>query len=180
MLRRSFVWVVPGSVVAVGVFAGIDALRSSETEIPGSITTREQADDTLPLCAPEQIRVAIEVRRPLPEEEPFRQPLPEEGPFMRRTAPVVVVRNEGVTSCRHGPFAVSAEIKDRARRQILSWTSPLGSRDLPSGSEETFFFPAVDCDLRGPFLALATVGGYSSRRDYSARRDNISRSEIGC
>jgi hypothetical protein len=32
MLRRSFTWVVPAAVVAVGVFAGFDALRSSNGE----------------------------------------------------------------------------------------------------------------------------------------------------
>jgi hypothetical protein len=179
-IRNRITWIIVSAVVAVTIVAGLDAIRSPEKETPPPMTTREQADDALPRCTQEQISVAIEIRRPLPEEEPFRQPLPEEESLIRRTAPVVVVRNVGATSCRHGPFAVSAEIKDRAKRQILTWTTPLGFRDLPSGSEETFFFPTVDCEVRGPFLALAAVGGHSSRRDYSARRENISRSEIGC
>jgi hypothetical protein len=36
MLRRSFTWVVPAAVVAVGVFAGLDALRSSNGEPPAA------------------------------------------------------------------------------------------------------------------------------------------------
>jgi hypothetical protein len=39
MLPRSFTWVAPGAVVAVGVFAALDALRSSGGEPTASATT---------------------------------------------------------------------------------------------------------------------------------------------
>jgi hypothetical protein len=48
MLRRSFTWVIPGAVVAVGVFAGLDALRSSGGGPPPTSAERERAVTTTP------------------------------------------------------------------------------------------------------------------------------------
>jgi hypothetical protein len=47
MLRRSFTWVVPGAVVAVGVFAGIDALRSSGGEPTASAPNATEGVTTM-------------------------------------------------------------------------------------------------------------------------------------
>jgi len=43
MLRRSFTWVVPGAVVAVGLFAVLDALRSSGGEPTASAPSATEA-----------------------------------------------------------------------------------------------------------------------------------------
>jgi hypothetical protein len=58
MLRRSFTWVVPGAVVAVGLFASIDALRSSGGEPPPAkanatevVTTTQSETDAEPLSS---------------------------------------------------------------------------------------------------------------------------------
>jgi hypothetical protein len=47
MLRRSFTWVVPGAVVAVGLFAALDALRSSGGEPTASAPSATAAVTTM-------------------------------------------------------------------------------------------------------------------------------------
>jgi hypothetical protein len=47
MLRRSFTWVVPGAVVAVGLFAALDALRSSGGEPTASASSATEAVTTM-------------------------------------------------------------------------------------------------------------------------------------
>jgi hypothetical protein len=48
MFRRWFSWVIAGAVVAVGVLAGVDAVRSSGGESPPPSAERERAVTTAP------------------------------------------------------------------------------------------------------------------------------------
>jgi hypothetical protein len=48
MFRRWFSWVIAGAVVAVGVFAALDAFRSSGGESPPPSTERDRAVTTTP------------------------------------------------------------------------------------------------------------------------------------
>jgi hypothetical protein len=48
MVRRRFSWVIAGAVVAVGVFAGLDALRSSGGKSPPTSSERDRAVTTTP------------------------------------------------------------------------------------------------------------------------------------
>jgi putative effector of murein hydrolase len=67
MIRTRITWLIAGGVVALLVVAGIDALRSSDSEAtastrPASTTTPEAADLSLPRCTRQQITVSIEIR----------------------------------------------------------------------------------------------------------------------
>jgi hypothetical protein len=68
MLRRSFTWVVPGAVVAVGVFAGIDALRSSGGEPTASASSATEAVTTTQTESGAEIESSAE----LPYLQPVR------------------------------------------------------------------------------------------------------------
>ncbi|MGH3033283.1 MAG: hypothetical protein ACRDON_01840 [Gaiellaceae bacterium] len=158
--------------------AGVDALRSSDSETSAPTTTAstttastgapttvvETPDTPLPFCTPRQIAVSIEVPKGVP---------------------VIVVRHIGGTPCHLGEKdpGLRLTIRDRGGNQVgflpdqrvfpSAWTLDFEG-DL-AASRWTFPLPfARRCPWPGPFLALATVG------PYSARRGNLSRSEIAC
>jgi hypothetical protein len=154
-------WVVVGGVATLLFVAGVDALRSSaDSEISAptaSTTTTELASGSLSPCTRLDLRVSIEIREEVA---------------------TVVVRNIGAKECYRILRGWRLRIEDRAGNLVAEWVElrPLADGVFPSGSEGVFLLPrnAVLCDLRGPYLALATVG------PYSARRGNLSRSEIAC
>jgi hypothetical protein len=63
MLRRWWTWVVLGAVIAVGVFAGLDAFRSSDGKETG-----DGRGGKPPPCARREISLTIETRRPDPNQ----------------------------------------------------------------------------------------------------------------
>jgi hypothetical protein len=162
MSRTRWTWVVVGGVAALLFVAGVDALRSSadsEASAPAaSTTTTEIPSGYLPSCTQRHLRVSIEVR---------------EG------VTTVVARNIAAHACYRFLRVSRLTIEDRAGN--LVWDLRDGGPRLVdgffrSGSEKTFRLPkdTVLCDSPGPYLALVTVG------PYSARRGNLSRSEIAC
>jgi hypothetical protein len=99
---------------------------------------------------------------------------------------VIVVRHERGTPCHLQRYlGLRLTIRDRGGNQVRFLPNPpsgdfpggwrLGFEDDLAASRWTFPLPfARRCPWRGPFVALATVG------PYSARRSNLSRSEIAC
>lgn len=154
-------WVVVGGVATLLFVAGVDAFRSSaDSEISAptaSTTTTEIASGSLLPCTQLDLKVSIEIREEVA---------------------TVVVRNIGAKECYRVLRGWRLRIEDRAGNLVAEWAElrPLADGLFPSGSEGVFLLPRnpVPCDLRGPYLALAIVG------PYSARRGNLSRSEIAC
>jgi hypothetical protein len=153
-------WVVVGGVGTLLFVAGVDALRSSadsETSAPtASTTTTEIRSGSLPPCTQLDLRVSIEIREEVA---------------------TVVVQNIGAKECYRLLRGWRLRIEDRAGNLLAEWAEvqPLADGLFPSGSEGVFLLPRnpVLCDSPGPYVALATVGP-------SARRGNLSRSEIVC
>jgi hypothetical protein len=182
MLRRWWTWVVLGAVIVVGVFAGLDAFRSLDGEERASAstptaTTGDGRGGRPPPCARREISLAIETRRPDPNQPSLvglygGLPLPE---YPVATA---VLRDVGARSCYVEHFGFRLTIRDRTRRRLVSWWPPpplwLGGNFSP-GSEDTLSIPNEHgCLYPGPYVAVATFG------PYSARRGNLSRSDIAC
>jgi hypothetical protein len=162
MSRTRWTWVVVGGVATLLFVAGVDALRSSaDSEISAptaSTTTSEIPSGSLPSCTQRDLRVSIEVR---------------EG------VATVVAQNIAAHRCYRFLRVTRLTIEDQAGNLI--WDMGDGGPRLVdgffrSGFEKTFRLPqdTVLCDSPGPYLVLVTVG------PYSARRDNLSRSEIAC
>ena len=154
-------WFVVGGVVTLLFVAGVDALRSSadnETSAPtASTTATEVPTGSVSPCTQLDLRVSVEIRQ---------------------EAATVVVRNIGANDCYQLLRGWRLRIEDRAGNLVAEWVEvrPLADGLFPSGSEMIFLLPRnpVLCDSPGPYLALASVG------PYSARRGNLSRSEIAC
>ena len=180
MIRNRLTWVIVAAVVALLVVAGVDALLSSDGKTTASPTTRSATSTTettvsptaaaegvaltpAPPCTRSQIEVSIEVLR-------F-------GPNQPRVA-AFVMRGVGARSCWQEKVGFLFTIRDRRGRQVGRWQEPpsngfggLFTRDV----EGTYAVHDVDhCDYPGPYVALVTIG------PYSARRGNLSRSEITC
>lgn len=170
-------WVVVGGIATLLFAAGVDALRSSDSETSAPTTTasittasttattvEEALDTPLPPCTPRQLAVSIEVPKGVA---------------------VIVVRPLLGTPC-HPPkdLGLRLAIRDRGGNQVRFL--PDRSRDSPSAwmldfepdlGKIRWIFPlpfARRCPWPGPFVALATLG------PYSARRGDLSRSEIAC
>jgi hypothetical protein len=140
----------------------VDALRSSTdsktSSRAASTTTTEIPSGSLPSCTQRDLSVSIEVR---------------EG------VATVVARNIAAYACYRFLRVSRLTIEDRAGN--LVWRLGAGGPRLVdgffrSGFEKTFRLPedTVLCGSPGPYLALVTVG------PYSARRGNLSPSEIAC
>jgi hypothetical protein len=161
MIRTRLTWVVIGGVVTLLFVAGVDALRFSadnETSAPtASTTATEVPTSSVSPCTQLDLRVSVEIRQ---------------------EAATVVVRNIGAKECYRLLRGWRLRIEDRAGNLVAEWVElrPLADGLFPSGSEMIFLLPRnpVLCDSPGPYLALASVG------PYSARRGNLSRSEIAC
>lgn len=161
MIRTRLTWVVVGGVVALLVVAGVDALRSSESETAASATMAsttalENLDRLSPRCTRPQIVVSIEVRGGIATN---------------------VVREFGSDACHLRRVRLGLTIRDRAGKTVWEGAMPAFEGNYSPGFEQTVHFPYPNpvphCDRRGPFLALVTVGPYSVRR-------NLSGDEIGC
>ena len=69
-MRRGFTWAIAGGVIAVALFAGLDALRSSLRETPTAaekapaVTRPTVVSHPVPECNQNQMAVAVEVRKP--------------------------------------------------------------------------------------------------------------------
>jgi hypothetical protein len=161
MSRTRLSSVVVGGVATLLFVAGVDALRSaanSEISAPtASTTTTEIRSGPLLPCTQLDLRVSIEIRQEVA---------------------TVVVRNIGARACYRLLRGWRLRIEDRTGNLVAEWTEvqPLADGLFPSDFEGVFLLPRnpVLCDLPGPYVALATVGSYS------ARRGNLSRSEIVC
>lgn len=174
-------WVVVGGLATLLLVAGVDALRSSDSETsaptttaamtaasttatPAATTVVEALDTPLPPCRPRQLAVSIEVPTGVA---------------------VIVVRHLGGTPCHQKDLRLRLTIRDRGGNQVRFLPAPRSER-FPAAwtlvshrnlaaSRWTFPLPfARRCPWPGPFVALATVG------PYSARRGNLSPSEIAC
>jgi hypothetical protein len=166
MIRTRITWLIAGGVVTLLVVAGVDALRSTDSEATAStttasMTTPEAADHSLPHCTRQQITVSIEIRGGIANN---------------------VVRQIGSRPCRLRNLGIELTIKDRAGKPVwegeISAEESVFGGDFSPGSEQTIHFPNPNfvphCFRRDPFLALATIG------PYSVRRSNLSGGEIGC
>jgi hypothetical protein len=163
MSRTRWTWVVVGGVATLLFVAGVDALRSSaddEASAPTASTTRtEIPSGSLDNCTQRDLRVSIEIRKGVAS---------------------VVARNTGAHDCYRLLHISRLTIEDRAGNLVAELRDGGGSVSLtgffPAGSERAFWLPqqAVLCDSPGPYLALAIVG------PYSARRGDLSASEIAC
>jgi hypothetical protein len=160
MMRTRLTWVIVGGVVAVIVFAGLDALLSDHDPTTPRLTATTVSEATaarLRDCTPGQIALSIEII----EGEGFA---------------AVVVQNVG-DACFQRPLAFRLTIEDRAGNLIGEWgrEAPFFGGDYAAGAAQTFSLAAVGtCDHPGPYVAVTTLG------PHSARRANLSRSEIGC
>jgi len=183
MTRNRLTWVIVGAVVALLVVAGVDALLSSDGKTTASRTTgsatsatettvspttastttgKEAVITPAPPCTRRQIEVSIEVLKLAPNQPPVA---------------ALVMRGVGAT-CWQDKVGFLFTIRDRRGRQVGRWQvqpdNGFGGL-FQRGVEGTFAVHDVDhCDYPGPYVALVTVG------PYSARRGNLSRSEITC
>jgi len=164
MRRAPWTWVVVGGIATLLFVAGVDALRSSaddEASAPtASTTTTEIPSGSLPSCTQRDLRVSIEIRKGVAS---------------------VVARNTAAHDCYRLLHISRLTIEDRAGNLVAELRDGGGSVSLtgffPSDSERAFWLlqqGVLECDLPGPYLALATIG------PYSVRRGNLSASEIGC
>jgi hypothetical protein len=160
MVRTRLTWVVVSGIAGLLAIAVADALRSGgQTSLlteSAATTTRQGATTPLfsPNCARRQIALSIEIR---------------EG------VATVVVRHVRGERCFQ-PFAdFRFLITNRAKHRIGLWMPPMFAERYEGGDERTFALPDVfRCDRPGPFIAKATLG------PYSARRGNLTRSQITC
>jgi hypothetical protein len=159
MLRRWFTWVVPGAVIAVGVLAGLDALRSSDGETtapsPTAPTSTLEAREPPPPCTRLQVRVSIEILG---------------------GAAKPVVKNVGLSPCRlRSPLDLAVTISDQAGKKIHKFSSASFVGDFAPGQWATTPEQFIkDCQLHGPFQVVARVG------PYTARRSNLTASQVLC
>jgi len=145
MSRTRLTWILVGGVGTLLFVAGVDALRSSETETATpptrAPTTVEEVVDTLPPCTRRQVAVSIEAPKGFA---------------------VIVVRNVGGTPCHQVDLGFRLTIRDRAGNRVRLLPAPPtlpSGGDLTASSRQTFPFPSVPhCPRQGPFVALATVG----------------------
>jgi hypothetical protein len=153
MIRTRLTWVVVGTVVALLVAAGIDALLSSGSEkaesAPRASTPMTGSTSAaVRRCNRLDIRVSIEIRGGVA---------------------TAIAREVGVSPCHLRPMPIVLTVTDRAGKRVrLLEQAPVGGNFSP-GSEQTTNFPEQipDCDLRAPFVASATVGPYSAHRTVS-------------
>lgn len=164
MTGRRFTWIIVAGVGALLLFAGLDALRSSEesevsaTTAPRAAeTTAESSAQPLLPCDVEKLTISIEVRGGNPS---------------------VVARNAG-NVCYRILRGWHLRIEDRAGDPLAEWAEiqPLADGIFPAGAESSFGLlraKPIQCKSPGPYLASAAVG------PYFARRGHLSAGKIGC
>ena len=175
MRRTRLSWIILGAVLAVVVFAGIDALRSSlgstspavKTAPTGAGATVGSNED--PACSQKQMAVSVQVRKP-DETRPVWNQREALGwrAWQRTPVATLVVKNVGSGTCflAHGRYDFG--ITDRADRWMARWdgNNVFAGTYVPA-EEKSFSLPNVfSCDRPGPFRAKATVGHYSARLNH--------------
>jgi len=182
-MRRGFTWFIAGGVIAVALFAGLDAVRSSLRETPTAaetaptVTRPTVVSHTFPECNQDQMTVAVEVRKPDSTRPVWNQREARGWRAWQRTpVATLVMRNVGSGYCVivDGPFDFG--IRDRADRWMARWN---GNNVFPGlyapKQERSFSLPNVfSCDRPGPFRAIGTVG------DQSARLNDLAYHEVTC
>lgn len=159
MIRRRLSWVIVGGAVALLVVAGVDALRSSESETSASPTSASTTtvESVPPRCTLEQIGISIEIL----------------GGYA-----TAVVRNVSGAPCHLQPLPIQATLTDQGGRKAMRFQlveqQEFGGDFLPGFQETATAGYIENCHLRGPFLLVVSAG------PYSARRSKLSPSEIGC
>jgi hypothetical protein len=154
-------WVVVAGVGALLLLAGVDALRSSgdsEASAPTATATSSKLPRvSLPPCTQQDISISIEVR---------------DG------GAVAVARNIGAEACYRLLRGWRVRIEDRAGTLVEERVEvrPLADGLFPTGSERAFWLTPnpVLCVSPGPYVALVTVGPYTTRLA------SLSRSEVAC
>ena len=170
---------IVAAVATLVVVAAIDALRSGSAGPPSprrSTSPAVSAGSTsavriLPECGRADVTVRIELRRPVASQIGSS----EYGAISRHRVATIVVRNVSDHPCR-AIWGLHLTIKDPAGRTIGDWLAASWfTRPYPPGFEKTFSLPAVyTCKHPGPFVALATVG------IFTVRRERLTRHQITC
>jgi hypothetical protein len=171
---------IVAAVATLVVVAAIDAFRSGTSRTnssrPGSTSPAISAESTsavkiMPECGRADVVVRIAIRRPAASQLASS----DYGATNRHRVATIVVRNVSDHPCRT-IWGLHLTIKDRAGRTIGEWLAASWfTRPYPPGFEKTFSLPAVyTCKHPGPFVALATVG------IVSVRRDGLNRRQITC
>lgn len=163
MKPARFTWVIVGAVVALVVFAVVDALRSpnkaaSASTTTGSTTTVEQASGRPSSCTRRQIAVSAEVREHNAERQNGRA--------------AIVVGRIGTNPCNLDGALAWVTMKDRRGQTVGVWSGRFWLRSESLAATVPVEFP---CEGRGPFLALVRVVGL-----YPDPSDKPFRIEIRC
>jgi hypothetical protein len=169
--------IVMGAVIAVIVIAAVDAFRSRDHDTTAHATTAATTPrNVAPVrrCAPGDLAVAIEIRRPSRVQTSggvFAATRP------RRRVATIVVRNVRAPPCLFASGGFHLTISDRTGKVIGEWNDDPRrglvwfAHTYSPGSEKTFSLPTVyRCDRPGPFVAVATVGSNITLRGYLSRR----------
>lgn len=171
---------VVAAVATLVVVVAIDAFRSGtsgpKSPRPGSTSPAISVESTsavkiMPECGRADVSVRIAIRRPAASQIGSS----DYGVISRRRVATIVVRNVSDHPCRT-IWGLHLTIKDRAGEIIGEWLAASWfTRHYPPGFQKTFSLPAVyACKHPGPFVALATVG------IFSVRRDGLNRRQITC
>ena len=185
MLRTRLTWIILGAVVAVVVFAGVDALRSSlrdtspATRAAPTFTGATNVSQEEPVCNRGQMAVAVQVRKP-DDTRPVWNQRDRDNPgwraWQRTPVATLVVRNVGSSACRlvHGRYDFG--IRDGADRWMARWDgNNVFAGTYEPSAETSFSLPNVfSCDRPAPFRAVATVG------DYTARLEHLTYDQVTC
>jgi hypothetical protein len=171
--------VIIASTVTLVVVAAVDALRSSgDTRTSphsnsSSPALRVKGAPTMPImpdCGPGDVSVRVAVRQPTASQAGS-----ESTPTRHRRVATIVVRTVGDQPCRAALGRPAVTIRDRGGRTVGEQQAYWFHRPVTPGSEKTFPLPTVYfCDRPGPFVVVATVGLFSTRRGGLTRR------QIGC
>jgi hypothetical protein len=164
ILHGWFTWLLVGAVIAVGLIAGVDALRSSDQQPSpstptASTTTTRSATGPVRRCTRLDIRVTIEVLGGLAN---------------------IVVRNIGLSAYRMRAMPVGRTVYSRAGKAFhvdrsAQEASEAGlSGTFAPGAEWHSGGVNLPCAMRGPFRMVARVG------PYTAHESNLSFVEAGC
>jgi hypothetical protein len=170
---------IVAAVATLVVVAALDALRTGITQkhsprgstSPAISAGSAPAVKILPECRRADVTVRIELRRPAASQVGSS----EYETSTRHRVATIVVRNVSNHPCRT-IWGFHLTIKDPAGRTIGEWLAASWfTRSYPPGFEKTFSLPAVyTCKHPGPYVALATVG------IFTVRRERLTRHQITC
>jgi len=182
-MRSGFTWAIAGGVIAIALFAGLDALRSSLRESPNAVETAPTVTRATAVshsfseCDQDQMAIAVEVRKPDSTRPVWNQREARGRRAWQRTpVATLVMRNVGSSFCVLVDGTFDFGIRDRADRWMARWD---GDNVFPGlyapDQERSFSLPnVISCDRPEPFRAIATVG------DQSARLDDLAYQEVTC